>query len=377
LPSTYTWSFGDGGTATTQNATHQYTDIGAYNVVFTITDGDGDFVSSQEVRYITVTWNHSSPVVIDESTSDVCEFYASDGDGSIGDPYIIENFTIDASALPGITINNTRHSLVFRNGTIDSTINATMIVNATTVTFTSCIFYYNATFSLDSAGITFTGNTFWNYFTVTGVTNWNFTDGQVMPVAYNGSVNDTASVYLNSVFGASTPDVVPVASFHVATAGTLYTLTLIVFHFDGTAGDAPITYNWTFGDGHSVIGLNPWHAYSAHSTYNVTLVISDKDGQNSTYSLLLTIHEKPDGGSGGTGGGDDGSGDSGAIGTTTVTTVVAVGAVAAGGLTLLVLSNYARSARPVAKRGGGSRTPVKRKKGNSTRMPSQATRRRY
>ena len=43
----WAWTFGDGATATTQNATHEYTIAGNYVAVLTVTDGDGRTSRSQ------------------------------------------------------------------------------------------------------------------------------------------------------------------------------------------------------------------------------------------------------------------------------------------------------------------------------------------
>jgi PKD repeat protein len=55
---TYTWNFGDGGTATGVSATHVYTTPGAFNVSVTVSDGkkDATGTGSVTVRALTGTW---------------------------------------------------------------------------------------------------------------------------------------------------------------------------------------------------------------------------------------------------------------------------------------------------------------------------------
>src|SRR4030095_12933129 len=50
---TYTWNFGDGAEATTQNSTHAYGSAGSYMVELTVTDDDG--ASGNLSQQVTVT----------------------------------------------------------------------------------------------------------------------------------------------------------------------------------------------------------------------------------------------------------------------------------------------------------------------------------
>ena len=52
-PYTWTWTFGDGGTATTQNPKHAYTAPGVFNVTLTVTDNASATASAE--TYATIT----------------------------------------------------------------------------------------------------------------------------------------------------------------------------------------------------------------------------------------------------------------------------------------------------------------------------------
>jgi len=58
--------------------------------------------------------------------------------------------------------------------------------------------------------------------------------------------------------------------------------------FDGsgsTDSDGTITdYDWDFGDGNTGTGVSPVHTYAAPGTYNVSLVVTDNDGDSSAPS---------------------------------------------------------------------------------------------
>jgi len=86
--SSWQWSFGDGGSSTTQNPTHQYTDDGAYTVTLKVTDDVGATDSTSH----SVTVSNQAPIAsFDYSpptpeTNEIVNFDASgssDPDGSI------------------------------------------------------------------------------------------------------------------------------------------------------------------------------------------------------------------------------------------------------------------------------------------------------
>jgi PKD repeat protein len=52
--------------------------------------------------------------------------------------------------------------------------------------------------------------------------------------------------------------------------------------FTDTSTNAPMTWNWTFGDGNSSILQNPSHTYTVAGTYSVTLTVSNAGGSNTT-----------------------------------------------------------------------------------------------
>ena len=58
----YLWDFGDGGTATTENPDHTFTDIGFFSVTLTTTTTHGSDISDPQV--ITVDTTVISPVLL-------------------------------------------------------------------------------------------------------------------------------------------------------------------------------------------------------------------------------------------------------------------------------------------------------------------------
>ncbi|MCH8960709.1 MAG: PKD domain-containing protein [Bacteroidetes bacterium] len=56
-------------------------------------------------------------------------------------------------------------------------------------------------------------------------------------------------------------------------------------------GDAPLTYNWDFGDGTTSNQANPSHTYANTGTYTVTLTLSNSAGTD-TRTMTITVNDE-------------------------------------------------------------------------------------
>jgi PKD repeat protein len=56
-----------------------------------------------------------------------------------------------------------------------------------------------------------------------------------------------------------------------------------------SGGTAPLTYNWTFGDGSTGTGASPSHVYFSVGTYSVQLVVTDAMGEKATERGVVTV----------------------------------------------------------------------------------------
>lgn len=68
------------------------------------------------------------------------------------------------------------------------------------------------------------------------------------------------------------------------------------FTFDATRSTAShpmVSWQWSFGDGANANGLTVPHSYSAPGSYNVTLTVTDDQGQSNTANQLITIIDPP------------------------------------------------------------------------------------
>ncbi|MFX0099478.1 MAG: PKD domain-containing protein [Candidatus Hodarchaeota archaeon] len=81
----------------------------------------------------------------------------------------------------------------------------------------------------------------------------------------------------------------PVASF-TASSSSIFLGAIIDFSYTGTNGSPPLSYEWNFGDGspNSTIA-NPQHQYTSAGDYNVTLTVTDVDGDESEYYMMIHV----------------------------------------------------------------------------------------
>ena len=131
--------------------------------------------------------------------------------------------------------------------------------------------------------------------------NWNFGEGNIANTinpnhAYNNAGEYTVTLTVTDSDGASSQDTLIVNVLNeeleelnaVISASNDEPVIFEVVYFDGSLSTGDIVnYNWNFGDGYLVNGVNSIHAYNNVGEYTVTLTVTDTDGNTDTDTLRI------------------------------------------------------------------------------------------
>jgi chitodextrinase len=236
-PYSYSWTFGDGATATGENASHTYNADGAYTVELTVTDDVGSTATASTSVTITGA-DVAAPTSLSTTggTKEVTGAWTSTADSDAAQ----ETLYRDTSA------------------NVDPQI-------ATAVT----------TVQSPSAGAT-------QSFTDTGVTG-----GQTY--YYVVQVEDTSgnTALSNEVQSTpSTSDKPASAAFTVDESGD----PTISVDGSGSGGDSPLSFSWDWGDGSPTgSGVTATHTYSDDGSFAVELTVTDDNGDTDTATKTVSI----------------------------------------------------------------------------------------
>ena len=307
-PTSWAWSFGDGGTSPAQNPTHTYTSVGTYTVTLTATNAAGSNTLS-EPGEITVTKVATVPAAsfVAVETSGTVPFTVQFVDSSSNSPTSWAWSFGDGSSS---TAQNPTHTYT-SVGTYTVTLTATDAAGSDTVTETGYItvslavpvasFSANITSGTKPLTVNFTDTSsnsptewYWTFgdgytssyqnvtHTYTGIGTYTVT-----LTAYNsaGSNETSASDYITVDTGVAIPE----ASF---TADVLQGSAPLSVQFTDTSENSPTSWLWSFGDGGSSTLENPSHIYATSGTYTVKLTTANSAGSNTvTRSGYITVTE--------------------------------------------------------------------------------------
>ncbi len=274
-PLTYKWHFGDGNTATTQNATHAYSTAGTYSVKLVVTGPGGKDSVTKTVNVWPAptpgfTVNNATQALIgnnfvfttsSHASGNTYKWYFGDGNTSTS-----QNPTHSYAAAGTYTVKQ----VVTTNKDCKDSFSLVVTVTATPT---------DAKFTIDNDKQCLDGNKFKFTNTSTGgaplTYMWYFGDGNTSTTTNPQHIYASGGVYTVKlvVTGAGGKDSVsktvtvekPLPGFSVN--DTIQLLAGNSFTF--TSAHAAHSYYWEFGDGHTSTAANPVHTYAAVGTYNV------------------------------------------------------------------------------------------------------------
>ncbi len=292
-PTSWVWSFGDGGSSIEQNPTHVYTTKGAFTVTMTATNSGGSNTVTKDA-YVTVSQDSVAPTAsfVATTTSGLTPLTVKFVDTSINGPTSwVWTFGDGNSEF----VQNPTHTYT-TEGTYTVTLTATNSIGSSTATKLD---YISA--ELDEPIASFTADVTsgtaplivqFNDTSKNAPTTWtwNFGDDTTSNVrdplhkftsagSYSiilavrnsvGSNTTSISKYIN-VSALTAPE----ASFSAAPTSGLEPLTV---RFTDTTINFPTAWQWTFGDGTSSSEQNPSHTYQGSGTYTVVLTATNSQG---------------------------------------------------------------------------------------------------
>ena len=298
-PTSWAWSFGDGGTDTTQNPSHKYSTTGTFTVTLTSTNAAGSDTISK-AAYITVNPASTPPVAsfvatkttgttplgvqfIDATTNSPTAWVWSFGDGATSlqqnplHTYISAGtYTVTLTAS-----NNAGSSTITQTGFVTATLAVPIASFSSNVTSGTSPLYVQFNDTSDNAPTTW----YW-YFGDGGTSTvqnpvYEFTDAGtytvVLTVTNSAGSNSTSKAkYINA-----TEMDTPVASF--TTDGTSGIVPLTV-RFTDTSTNSPTSWMWNFGDGGTSTTRNPSHVYTSSGTFTIVLTATNRAGSDTTTS---------------------------------------------------------------------------------------------
>lgn len=315
-PYTFSWSFGDGTSGNGATVTHAYLSAGSYTVALTAKDSGVPQQTANAQQSLTVT-NPIAPLAASFSYSpsspqigQTVTFTASASGGTPG--YVFSWNFGDSSTGTGATVTHSYTAAgsftvlltVSDSGSPPQVATAQQPVTVTNTPPPALTASFTYSPSSPNAGqqITFSGSA--NGGTTPYSFNWNFGDGLSgtgTTVSHAYSTGGTFTVIL-TVKDAGTPQQ-SATSQHTVTITNPPTLTAsfnynpsspeigqqITFTASASAGTAPYTFSWSFGDGSSTTGSTAAHTYSSAGTFNVVLSVKDSGSPQQSASSQQSV----------------------------------------------------------------------------------------
>lgn len=311
----YRWDFGDGATASTASASHNYSVAGIYTVTLTVTDNDGAIGKAQDTITVaaanklpTAVVNLSpqsgrSPLVVGFSAAG-----STDSDGTIvsygwdfgdGGSAVTDTgshtFTAAGEYLVTLTVVDNDGGIGKAQGTVivlAPNQAPTAVANLSPVTGTApLVIEFSGLPSTDADG------------TIAGYA-WDFGDGTTSavssgshtyasagsyPVTLTVTDNDGAVGTTSSTVTVVAPNQAPVASFSpTRTSGEVpFTVVFDASSSNDVDGEV-VSYFWSFGDGSSTSGgSSVSHTYTTSGSFPVRLTVMDNEGAQGVYELVI------------------------------------------------------------------------------------------
>jgi PKD repeat protein len=287
-PTSWSWTFGDGGTSTQQNPIHTYAAAGAYTVSLTAKSAAGENSTSKVVTIgappqADFDFQNAGLTVnfVDRSTGTPTSWSWMFGDGATStDQNPVHTYAAAGTYTAGLKVTNAAGSN-----------SSSKVVTVTAGTPPAAKFEATVNGNQVNFVDQSTGNpTAWA---------WTFGDGSTAtsqnPIhTYGGAGSYTVTLKVTNAAGSnSTSQVVVIAAGTPPKADFSVTVNGFSANFLDRSTGSPTGWSWDFGDGSSPdTRQNPVHTYATGGTYTVVLTAANAAGSNSK-SNTVTITPAP------------------------------------------------------------------------------------
>ncbi len=332
-PTSWDWSFGDGGTSAAQHPSHDYTTAAGFTVSLTAANAQGQDTETKP-DYILSTNNNCHVAAIDLVGGQVTKGKKSDH-GYYGEATITVHDQSGAP-LPGVEVWVDWYNAIDAKGSDITDASGQVVIqspiNRWGGLFTCCVrslsadgYPYRADLNVEDCDSLYNGKPNMDFvgsptsgeapLTVDftdlseGATSWDWDFGDEYGSAaqspshtYTSPGDYTVSLAVSNSAGSDSGDrrnyisvsgapVPPVADFSGNPTSGPAPLTV---YFTDLSTGAPTAWDWTFGDGGTSHDQHPSHQYAAVDTYTVGLTAYNQYGQDTETKVdYITVYEGP------------------------------------------------------------------------------------
>lgn len=313
----YAWSFGDGGTSTSKNPEHTFSEEGTYEAKLVVKDEEG-LSANATVTIVVSSPSNEAPVakVTTNTTSGLAPLEVKfTGSGSTDDSSIKSYAWNFKDGSTSTTANPTHTFTKEGSYSVELTVTDEQgLTDKETVAITVSEPENEAPKAKVSASVTSGQVPLQVKFTGSGSTDddsiksyaWNFKDGSTSNTAnpthtfekagtytvalkvsdeQGLSDTETISITVNEPHNEA-PESRPKANVTNGTAPLQ-----VQFDGDDSTDDKGISsYFWDFKDGSTSNQANPSHTFGDPGTYGVSLTVADEDGLKSTKTVTVTVN---------------------------------------------------------------------------------------
>ncbi len=321
----FAWDFGDSQVASGIMATHSYENDGKYLVTLTVTDDDG----AKDIATETLTVQNSPPscVAMDDlviNEDDIVEFSGTGHDSKLDSKSLQFCWDFGVPGIPGTSwLDMAEFSFKYTNAgvytatltvrddngetgsdSVEITVNNIKPTSKFTATSQKINeddeIMFDASVSSDSVS----DQPFLNY-------TWDFDDGSplrygiiqnhefqnagefevILTVRDDNSESDAYSLIIE------VENVAPTASIKASKEKAKVGITILFSAYKITDSNSDIdqlTFQWNFGDKSTGVGRTVSHEYKKPGRYDVTLTVTDDDGESNEARISVSVSDLKD-----------------------------------------------------------------------------------